>query len=191
MTEFSIKPRIWLCVGLKKTHSQNENHFLNKLSLVINRLTCQYENFILISDFNMTTENRNLEDFMNSLGLIKKPTCFQSKNLSCIDLILTNKKDLIKYSHVFEVGISNHHSCIITALKSQLVKGKAIKKLYRDYNEFNMDNFTAELDDKLKTGIVTKYSIFQSAFIQVLNIHDATGKKKIVRFNDILSERKP
>ena len=139
----------------------------------------------------MTTENRNLEDFMNSFGLIKKPSFFQSKNLSCIDLILTNKKDLIKYSHVFEVGISNHHGCIITALKSQLVKGKAIKKLYRDYNEFNMDNFTAELDDKLKTGIVTKYSIFQSALIQVLNIHDATGKKTIVRFNDILSELKP
>ena len=45
---------------------------------------------------------------MNSFGsecLIKKPKCFQSKNPSCIELILTNKKDLFKNSSVLEVGI--------------------------------------------------------------------------------------
>ena len=76
LIEFSIKSRKWLCVGLYKTYSQNENYFLDKLSLVINRLTCQYENFILIGDFNMTTGNRNLEDFMNSFGLIKRNDVF-------------------------------------------------------------------------------------------------------------------
>ena len=72
------------------TPSQNKNNFLDNLSLAINRLTCQYEKFMLISDFNLTIENRNLEAFMNSFGLeclIKKPTCFQSKNPGCIDLI--------------------------------------------------------------------------------------------------------
>ena len=106
---------------------------------------------MLIGDFNMTIENKNLEVFMNSFGLeclIKKPTCFQSKNPSCIDLILTSKKVLFKNSNVLEVGISDHHSFIITALTSQLVKGNAEIKLYRDYSEFNMDNFKAELDDK-------------------------------------------
>ena len=123
---------------------------------------------------------------MNSFGLeclIKKPTCFQSKNPSCIDLILTNKKDLFKNSNVLEVGISDHHSLTITTLKSQLVKGNAKTKLYRDYSEFNMDNFKAELDDKLKSGVVTEYSNFQNIFIQVLNNH-APAKKKIVRFNN-------
>ena len=46
------------------------------------------------NDFNMTIENKNLEVFMNSFGLecyIKKPTCFQSKNPSCIDLTMINK----------------------------------------------------------------------------------------------------
>ena len=80
---------------------------------------------MLIGDFNETIENKNLEIFMNSFGLeclIKKPTCFHCRNPSCIDLILTNKKDLSKNSNVLEVGISHHHSLIITALKSQLVK---------------------------------------------------------------------
>ena len=121
---------------------------------------------------------------MNSFGLeclIKKPTYFQSKNPSCIDLILTNKKDLFKNSNVLEVGISDHHSLTITTLKSQLVKGNAKTKLYRDYSEFNMDNFKAELDDKLKSGVVTEYSNFQNIFIQILNNH-ALAKKKNCAF---------
>ena len=136
--------------------------------------------FMLIGDFNMTIENKNLEFFMNSFGLeslIKKPTCSQSKNPSCIDLILTNEKDLLKNSNVLEVGISDHHGLIITALKSQLVKGNAKRKLYRDYSEFNMDNFKAELDDKLKSGVVTEYSNFQNIFIQILNNHVLAKKK--------------
>ena len=77
---FFIKTLKWLCIGLYKPLSQNENNFLNNLSLVINRLNCQYENFMLIGDFNMITKNKNLEVFMNSFGLeclIEKPTCFQ------------------------------------------------------------------------------------------------------------------
>ena len=82
---------------------------------------------------------------------------------------------------MLEGGISDHHSLIITALKSQLVKGNAKTKLYRDYSEFNMDNFKAELDDKLKSGVVTEYSNFQNIFIQILNNH-ALAKKKNCAF---------
>ena len=115
--------------------------------------------------------------------LTKKPTCFQSKNPSCTDLILKNKKYLSRNSNVLEVRISDHQSFIITALKSRLVEGNVKTKLYRDYREFNMDNFKAELDDKLKSCIVTEYSNFQKTFIQVLSYH-APAKKKNVRFNN-------
>ena len=45
-----------------------------------------------------------------------------------------------------------------------------------------MDNFKAELDHKLKSGIVTEHSNFQNIFIQVLNNY-APAKKENVRFN--------
>ena len=66
---------------------------------------------------------------------------------------------------MLEVGISDHYNFIITSLKSQPVKGNAKVKLYRDYSEFNMDNFKAQLDNKLKSGTVTEYSNFQKIFI--------------------------
>ena len=90
---------------------------------------------------------------------------------------MTNKEELFKNFNVLEVEISDRHSFIITALKSQLVKGNVKTKLYRDYSEFNMDNFKAELDDRLKSGLVTEYSNFKSIFIQVLNNHDQLKKK--------------
>ena len=51
LTEFFIKTRKWLCIGLYKPLSQNENNFLDNLFPVINKLTCQYENFMLMARF--------------------------------------------------------------------------------------------------------------------------------------------
>ena len=100
---------------------------------------------MLIGHSNLTVENKNLEVFMNTFDLeclIEKPACFQSTSpTSCIDLILTNKKEFFKSSNVLEVGISDHPSLIITALQSRLVKGNAKTKLYRDYDSFDIKLF--------------------------------------------------
>ena len=101
MFEFLVKTRKWLCIGLYKSPSQNENYFLDILSKVLSKQTCQYENVMLIGDFNLTVNNKNLGVFMNTFNLdslINKPTCFQSANPTCIDLILTNKKSLKPFS---------------------------------------------------------------------------------------------
>ena len=50
MFEFLVKSRKWLCVGLYKSPSQNENYFLDILSEVLSKQTCQYENAMLIGD---------------------------------------------------------------------------------------------------------------------------------------------
>ena len=113
MFEFLVKTRKWLCIGLYKSPSQNENYFLDILSKVLSKQTCQYENVMLIGDFNLTVNNKNLRLFMNTFNLdslTNKPTCFQSANPTCIDLILTNKKNLFKNSNVLEVGVSDRHS---------------------------------------------------------------------------------
>ena len=53
---------------------------------------------------------------------MKQPSCFQSSNPTCMDLILTNKKEFFKNTGVIEVGISDHHSLIVTALKRGFIK---------------------------------------------------------------------
>ena len=110
MCEFLVKTRKWLCIGLYKSPSQNEDYFLDVLCKVLSKQPCQYENVILIGGFNLTVNNENLGVFMNTFNLeslINKPTCFQSANPTCIDLILTSKESLFINSNALEVGISN------------------------------------------------------------------------------------
>ena len=99
---------------------------------------------------------------------------------NCINLVLTNKEEIFKNSNVLAVGISHHHSFIVTALKSQFIKGNAKIKLYRDYSSFK-----ADLDQNLKCTTSFKYSDFQSTFTRVLHNH-VPIKKKILGFHNNL-----
>ena len=85
--------------------------------------------------------------------------------------------------NVLEFGIWDHHSFMVTALKSQLINGNAKMKLYRDYSFFQMEMFKADLDLNLECTTVFKDSDFQSTFTRVLHNH-APIKKKILRFNN-------
>ena len=160
--KLSIKSWKWLCIGLYKPPLQNEKYFLDNLSLALTKMSCEYGHVMLVGDFNLTVENKNLQVFMTTfdLHLIKKPTCFQSTSPSCIDLILTNIKELFKNSDVLEVGISDHHSLIGTALRSQLVKGKTKTKLYRDFLSFDIKLFKENLDKNLKSNDTINFSDF-------------------------------
>ena len=77
---------------------------------LINDETHKLINVMSIEYFKLTVKNnKNLEVFMNTFNLeslINKPTCFQSPNSTCIDLILTNRKSLFKNSNVLEVPIT-------------------------------------------------------------------------------------
>ena len=48
--------------------------------------------------------------------------------------------------------ISDHHSLIVTVLQSQLAKGNAKTKLYRDYNTFDIKLLKEDLDKNLKSN---------------------------------------
>ena len=73
----------------------------------------------MLGDFNMSTENPNLKDFMCSFdleSLINSPTCYESVNPTCIDLILTNKKNQFMKPAMFKTGLCNHHKLATTIL---------------------------------------------------------------------------
>ena len=51
LIELSIKSRKWPCIGLYKPPSQNEKYFLDTLSLALTKMSCEYENVLLIGGF--------------------------------------------------------------------------------------------------------------------------------------------
>ena len=102
LIELLIKSRKCFCIGLYKSPSKSEKYFFENLSFALTKIPREKENIMLIGHFNLATENKNLQVFMNTFDLeclIKKPTCFQSTNSRCIELILTNYKEFFKNSN--------------------------------------------------------------------------------------------
>ena len=74
------------------------SHLSTELNLPLNFFRSMYENFVLLGDFNMSTTNLNLKNFMCSFdldSLIDLPTCYKSKNPTCTDLILIKKRIIL------------------------------------------------------------------------------------------------
>ena len=105
--EFSVSNKKWLLLGNSKPSSQNDLSFINELNLAFSFFSPIYENFVSLGDFNMSTENPNSKNFMCSFdleSLINSLACYKSMNPTCIDLILTNKKNHFMKSATFETG---------------------------------------------------------------------------------------
>ena len=67
-------------------------------------------------------------------------TCFTKNSSSSIDAILTYRPRSFQKTSVFETGLSDYHSLVITFMKFHLprIKPKIIK--YRSYKNFDAEN---------------------------------------------------
>ena len=87
-----------------------------------------YDNFIIIGDFNSEPTEKFLDDFFNTYdlkNLIREATCYKNPdNPSCIDLMLTNHPRSFQHSRTVETGLSDFHKLTLTVLKMHVKKSK-------------------------------------------------------------------
>ena len=128
--EFSVSNKKWFLLGNYKPPLQNHLSCINDLNIAFNFVSPIYENFVLLGNFKMSTENPILKNFMGRFDLesfIDSQTCYKSINPTCIDLILTNKKNHFMKSATFETGLSDYHKLITTILRKNISKGNSKK----------------------------------------------------------------
>jgi len=140
-----------------------------------------------MGDFNSETTENTMIDFCDTYGLsnlIKEPTCYKNlKNPSCIDLILTNKTKSFQHSNVYETGLSDFHKLTVTVLKMSYQKLKPIIISYRDYKNYNNDEFRKDLMENIYPNCShLSEEIFEKTFLHILNLH-APLKHKYIRGN--------
>ena len=87
--------------------------------------SAQYENVIMIDNFNVHLKQSQMKTFCDSL--IKTPfmvaTCYNShQNPSCIDLILINSILSFQISSERETGLFYFHKITATVMKTTLPK---------------------------------------------------------------------
>ena len=109
--KLNFRKKNWL---LSCSYNPNFNTTTDHLEILRRNLylySAQYENLILIGDFNTVINHSYMKTFSESYtlsSLIKEPTCYKNpQNPSCIDLILTNSPYSFQSSCVIETGLSD------------------------------------------------------------------------------------
>ena len=75
-----------------------------------------------------------------------KPTCFENpKNPSCIDLMLTNKQELLFKAKTKICGLSDFHKTVVFIFRTSFNKQKPEIVTYRDDKHFNNEKFRSRL----------------------------------------------
>ena len=79
-----------------------------------------------LDDFNAHIETIRLRHFCKWYSLttlMNKPICYKNPMYpSWIDLILANSTKHFQNSNVFQIGVSNYHKIVVTAIKTSHCK---------------------------------------------------------------------
>ena len=172
-------------MGVYNPPSQNEALFIEQIKLAFNTFSTSYENFVLLRNFNMTTENSKLQDLMDVFcleNLMKEPNCFKSTFPTAIDLIVTNQKSLFMKPSAYESGLSDFQKLTTTILRKSITRGNPRNILYNDYKVFDQKKFEHQLRSQLAFINTVDYSRFHEIFLKTLDAI-VPIKEKILRFN--------
>ena len=127
---------------------QNSDSYLKDIEKEIDSLSSQYENIILLGDFNCECKEGTLSIFCevhNLKTLINEPVCFKNPEKpiivdlilankpsyfqnpgkpTIVDLILTNKPKYFQHSSTYKTGVSDFHKMTVTVTKVIFKKQK-------------------------------------------------------------------
>ena len=147
--EINLRKEKWLVISIYRPPSQDSVFFLNSLTKIIDVFADKYDNYLIMGDFKLESDNTvltNSLDSNNLTNLIKTNTCFKSKGLS-IDLILTNMNYSFTNTSSYETGLSDHHHMTYTTLKFSFVNIEPKQLDCRDFKNFLFEGFREDLSE--------------------------------------------
>ena len=184
--KLTIRNTKWLIMGGYNPKKENIKNFLDQVGKELDKFLPNYENLLLLGDFNSEMSEEPMKDFCetyNLENLITDPICFKSiNNPSCIDVMLTNRSSCFENSTVIETGLSDCHKMTITVMKKYFKKREPITISYRDYKNFDGDKFRSDLKAKIIEADCITVDTFISILNHLLDMH-APRKQKTIRGN--------
>ena len=149
--EINPRKNKWLLFADYNNCKINIGTFLQSIGPTLDHYMCNLENFILLGDFDSEVQENEMKEFWDSYNLknlVQEATCFKNPlNPSSIDVILTNRPHSFQNTTTLECGLSDHHKMTITVLKTYVPKQTPNLIEYRDYKNFNDQNFRQEFQN--------------------------------------------
>lgn len=185
VADLNLRKQKWLILSIYRNPKQDIRYFLDEIIKILDYYSSDYENLIIMGDFNEESNQSYMINFMsnfNLYNLIKRPTCYKSTEGRCIDLILTNKNRSFQKSNSYETGISDHHHLIYTMFKTTHERSPPHIVHYRCFRTFSPENFRRDLSESLIKCTSGDFTLFNLSLEKVLDAH-APKKKRSVRGN--------
>ena len=178
----------WLVFCSYNPHRDNVSNHLQTISKSLDLHLSQYDNVIIVGDFNTEIGANSMNAFCERYSLsslIKESTCYKNPaNPSCINLILTNSSRSFQNSSVVETGLSDFHRMIVTALKTTFQSSPPKLRSNRYYSYFDNGMFRPCLFNDLSKEDVGNIEKIIKVCINTLNNH-TPRKKKYTRGNHL------
>ena len=122
----------------------------------------------------------SLDEFCQTYNLgniINEPTCFKNtKNPSCIELVLNNKPESFLKAKTVETGLSDFHKIVASVLKTSFKKQRPNIVTNRDYKRFDNEKSRKSLITYFSTGKNMSYDTFENLVLQTLDKMAPTNK---------------
>ena len=193
LLEINIRNNKWLLFGGYNPKRENISHYFRNVESLMNKHINKYDNIIILGDFNCdilnNAECNKITDFCMTYSLknlVNQPTCFKNpKKPSCLDLIITNRKERFHDTTRIETGLSDYHMMTVTCLKRYIKKLPPKIVYYRNYKNFNASVFRSNLINILSSlnEANLTYDIIKSNTMSLLN-ENAPIKKAHIRANN-------
>ena len=124
--EINLYKRKWIIESFYNPSKILVDSQLISLGTCLDHHCQQYDNIILLGDFNSEITEHAMHEFCEIFdlkNLVKENTCFKSLgNPTCIDLILTDRYRSFQNTQPIETGLSDFHKMTLTVLKLLLRK---------------------------------------------------------------------
>ena len=123
--EIILTKQKWLICCSYNPCKYNIRKHIEVLRKSIDLFSSNYQNVILMEDFNADLDNAVSKDFCDLYltNLINKVTCYKNpNNPSCIDLLLTSFPKHIQNSTVIETRLFDFHNMVFTVMKTNFQK---------------------------------------------------------------------
>ena len=189
--EINLRKKKWLFCYSYNPHKNSISTHIDFLRRELDLHSSNYENFILLGDFNSEMTDTNLKDFCcklyNLKNLIKKPTCSKNpENPKTIDLMLTNRPRSFCNSDTLETGLSDFKKLTVTVLKTFFIKQSPKVISYWNYKSFSNDPFRTDLINEISSNGILEGDLigFLDACKKSLD-YQAPRKKKYTRANQV------
>ena len=120
--EINLRNKKWLLCCSYNSNKNNVQFHLQSRTKSLALYSSNYENLILLGDFNVSIDNSYMAGFCDTYdlrSLITEPTCYKNpENPTCTDLILTNHPLSFQNSCLLETGLSDFHKMTMTVMKA-------------------------------------------------------------------------